>query len=95
MTKAVKSSALLVAALWVGVLFCLGFIVAPYLFTLAARNPASTQRPIVAAESLVNRKRQLRQALRRRFCGQARPEPQPPVLPNVAAPRLAARRQPR
>jgi hypothetical protein len=38
MTKAVRSSAVVVAALWVGILFCLGFIVAPYLFALAARN---------------------------------------------------------
>ena len=37
MTKAVKSSALVVASLWVGVLFCLGFVVAPYLFALAAQ----------------------------------------------------------
>jgi hypothetical protein len=38
MTKALKSSALVVTSLWVGVLFCLGFIVAPYLFILAARH---------------------------------------------------------
>jgi hypothetical protein len=38
MTRAVKSSAVVVASLWVGVLFCLGFILAPYLFALAARH---------------------------------------------------------
>ena len=38
MTRVVKSSALVVTALWVGVLFCLGFIVAPYLFILAAKK---------------------------------------------------------
>ena len=37
MTKVVKSSALVMAALWVGVLFCLGFVVAPYLFALCFR----------------------------------------------------------
>jgi hypothetical protein len=50
MTKAVKSSALLVAALWVGVLFCLGFIVAPYLFALAARNSPAVPNSGVAAD---------------------------------------------
>ncbi len=38
MTKAIRSSALVIASLWVGILFCLGFVVAPYLFALAARN---------------------------------------------------------
>ena len=38
MVQAIRSSAIVVAAIWVGVLFCLGFIVAPYLFTLAARG---------------------------------------------------------
>ena len=52
MTKAVKSSALLVAALWVGVLFCLGFIVAPYLFALAARNSPAVPNTGVAADLL-------------------------------------------
>ena len=41
MTTAVKSSALVVASLWVGALFCLGFVVAPYLFILAARGSAA------------------------------------------------------
>ena len=50
MTKAVKSSALLVASLWVGVLFCLGFIVAPYLFALAARNNPAVPNSGVAAD---------------------------------------------
>lgn len=38
MTGALKSSATVIAALWVGVLFCLGFVVAPYLFILAAKH---------------------------------------------------------
>jgi hypothetical protein len=50
MTKAVKSSALLAAALWVGVLFCLGFIVAPYLFALAAHNSPAVPNTGVAAD---------------------------------------------
>jgi hypothetical protein len=50
MTKAVQSSALLLAALWVGVLFCLGFIVAPYLFALAAKNSAAVPNTGVAAD---------------------------------------------
>jgi hypothetical protein len=50
MTKAVKSSALVVAALWVGVLFCLGFILAPYLFTLAARHNPAVPNTSVAAD---------------------------------------------
>jgi hypothetical protein len=41
MNRVVKSSALVLTSLWVGVLFCLGFIVVPYLFKLAAqKNPA-------------------------------------------------------
>ena len=36
MTDAVKSSALVIAAPWVGVLFCLGFVVGPCLFAVAA-----------------------------------------------------------
>jgi hypothetical protein len=52
MTKAVKSSALVVASLWVGVLFCLGFVVAPYLFTLAARNSPSVPNAGDAADLL-------------------------------------------
>jgi hypothetical protein len=50
MTKAVKSSALVAAALWVGVLFCLGFIVAPYLFALAGRNSPAVPNTGVAAD---------------------------------------------
>jgi hypothetical protein len=50
MTKAVKSSALVIAALWVGVLFCLGFILAPYLFALAARHNPAVPNTGVAAD---------------------------------------------
>ncbi len=50
MTTDVKSSALVFAALWVGFLFCLGFVVAPYLFILAARNSPSVPNTGVAAD---------------------------------------------
>ncbi|MFO0966321.1 MAG: hypothetical protein U0793_12160 [Gemmataceae bacterium] len=50
MTRMVKSSALVAAALWVGVLFCLGFIVAPYLFILAARNSPAVPNTGIAAD---------------------------------------------
>lgn len=50
MTTAVRSSALVVAALWVGILFCLGFVVAPYLFILAARQSPSVPNTGVAAD---------------------------------------------
>jgi hypothetical protein len=50
MTRVVKSSALVIAALWVGVLFCLGFIVAPYLFILAKKNSPSVPNTGVAAD---------------------------------------------
>jgi hypothetical protein len=50
MTRIVKSSAILVAALWVGVSFCLGFIVAPYLFILAGRNSPAVPNTGVAAD---------------------------------------------
>jgi hypothetical protein len=50
MTRVVKSSALVVVALWVGVLFCLGFVVAPYLFVLAAKNSPSVPNTGVAAD---------------------------------------------
>ena len=50
MTRIVRSSALVVVALWVGVLFCLGFIVAPYLFILAARNSPAVPNSGVAAD---------------------------------------------
>src|SRR5262245_31885880 len=52
MKRFVKTSALVVTALWVGVLFCLGFIVAPYLFILAARNSPSVPNSGVAADLL-------------------------------------------
>jgi hypothetical protein len=50
MSRVVKSTALVVIALWVGVLFCLGFIVAPYLFALAARKSPSVPNTGVAAD---------------------------------------------
>jgi hypothetical protein len=50
MTRVIKSSALVAAALWVGVLFCLGFVVAPYLFVLAARNSPAVPNTGVAAD---------------------------------------------
>jgi hypothetical protein len=50
MTRVVKSSALVAAALWVGVLFCLGFVVAPYLFALAARHSPAVPNTGVAAD---------------------------------------------
>jgi hypothetical protein len=50
MTKALRSTALVVASLWVGILFCLGFVVAPYLFALAARKSPSVPNTGVAAD---------------------------------------------
>jgi hypothetical protein len=50
MSRVVKSTALVLTALWVGVLFCLGFIVAPYLFALAARRSPSVPNTGVAAD---------------------------------------------
>src|SRR5947209_15126717 len=50
MTKTVRSSAVVVAGLWVGILFCLGFVVAPYLFMLAARNSPAVPNTGVAAD---------------------------------------------
>ena len=50
MNRVVKSSALVLTSLWVGVLFCLGFIVAPYLFILAAKNSPSVPNTGVAAD---------------------------------------------
>jgi hypothetical protein len=50
MTSMVRSSALVVASLWVGVLFCLGFVVAPYLFALAARQSPAVPHTGVAAD---------------------------------------------
>jgi hypothetical protein len=50
MTKAIRSSATVLAGLWVGALFCLGFVVAPYLFALAARgNPSVPDSGVAAA----------------------------------------------
>ena len=49
-TKTVKSSAIVMASLWVGVLFCLSGIVAPYLFFLAGRNSAAIPNSGVAAQ---------------------------------------------
>jgi hypothetical protein len=50
MTRLIKSSAVVVTALWVGVLFCLGFVVAPYVFILAARRSPSVPNSGVAAD---------------------------------------------
>src|SRR5581483_3422806 len=50
MTSAVKSSAVVVSALWVGLMFCLGFVVAPYLFALAARKSPAVPNSGVAAD---------------------------------------------
>lgn len=50
MTRALKSSAVMIASLWVGVLFCLGFVVAPYLFILAAKGSEAVPNSGVAAE---------------------------------------------
>jgi hypothetical protein len=38
------------ASLWVGVLFCIGFVVAPYLFILAARKSPAVPNTGVAAD---------------------------------------------
>jgi len=46
----VKSLVGVVAALWIGIQFCVGFIVAPYLFALAARQSAVVPNTGVAAE---------------------------------------------
>ena len=50
MTKVVKSSALVIAALWVDILFGLGFVVAPYLFILTARENPDVPNAGVAAD---------------------------------------------
>jgi hypothetical protein len=50
MTRTLRSSALVVASPWVGVGFCLGFVVAPYLFALAARQNPAVPNSGVAAE---------------------------------------------
>jgi hypothetical protein len=50
MNRIVKSSMVVTSALWVGVLFCLGFVVAPYLFALAAKNSPAVPNSGVAAD---------------------------------------------
>jgi hypothetical protein len=50
MTRAVRLAAVVVAALWAGLLFTLGFVVAPYLFGLAARQSPVVPHSGVAAE---------------------------------------------
>src|SRR2546430_8133514 len=50
MTRVIKSSAVVAASLWVGVLFCLGFVVAPYLFVLAGKNSPTVPNTGVAAD---------------------------------------------
>jgi hypothetical protein len=50
MSRVVKSTAVVATALWVGVLFCLGFVVAPYLFALAAKGSPSVPNSGVAAD---------------------------------------------
>ena len=50
MTRVIISSALVAASLWVGVLFCIGFVVAPYLFILAARRSPAVPNTGVAAD---------------------------------------------
>jgi hypothetical protein len=50
MNRILKSSMIVTSALWVGVLFCLGFIVAPYLFALAARQSPAVPNTGVAAD---------------------------------------------
>jgi hypothetical protein len=50
MTRAVKTSAILLTGLWLGILFCLGFVVAPYLFSLAARHNPAVPNTGVAAD---------------------------------------------
>jgi hypothetical protein len=49
MTNALKGGVILVTALWVGGLFAIGFVVAPYLFALAARHDAAVPNTGVAA----------------------------------------------
>jgi hypothetical protein len=49
MTNTLKGGVILVTALWVGGLFAIGFIVAPYLFALAARHDAAVPNTGVAA----------------------------------------------
>jgi hypothetical protein len=50
MTQMIKSSAVVAAGLWVGVLFCLGFIVAPYLFILAGQHSSAVPNSGAAAD---------------------------------------------
>lgn len=50
MTNLVRTSAFVAAALWVGLLFTVGFVVAPYLFALAARHGPAVPNTGVAAD---------------------------------------------
>jgi hypothetical protein len=50
MNRVIKSTALVATSLWVGVLFCLGLIVAPYLFILAAKQSPAVPNSGVAAD---------------------------------------------
>lgn len=50
MNRVLQSVAVVATSLWVGVLFCLGLIVAPYLFILAAKNSPSVPNTGVAAD---------------------------------------------
>jgi hypothetical protein len=50
MLRFVRTSAMVLNALWLGVPFTLGFIVAPYLFALAAQKSAVVPHTGVAAE---------------------------------------------
>lgn len=50
MTSSLKSAVILVAALWVGGLFWVGFVFAPYLFALASRGSAAVPHTGVAAD---------------------------------------------
>jgi hypothetical protein len=49
MTNALKGGVILVTALWVGGLFAIGFVVAPYVFTLAKHHDAAVPNSGVAA----------------------------------------------
>lgn len=50
MNQVLQTVAVVATSLWVGTLFCLGLIVAPYLFILAARNSPSVPNTGVAAD---------------------------------------------
>jgi hypothetical protein len=49
MTNTLKGGVILLTALWVGGLFAVGFIFAPYLFALAARHDPAVPNTSVAA----------------------------------------------